>query len=106
MTRSPARCLRLRSRSSRREPWERDRKSTRLNSSHGYISYAVFCLKKKKIQQFSVLTPSNMLIAHVSAALDMVLLMLKILRHSFYTIQYVLLCDSRFVERQLCLIII
>src|SRR2546422_1122017 len=30
----------------RQEP--RDRKSTRLNSSHGYISYAVFCLKKKK----------------------------------------------------------
>src|SRR2546422_1178115 len=29
----------------RRDP---DRKSTRLNSSHGYISYAVFCLKKKK----------------------------------------------------------
>src|SRR2546422_7638160 len=28
-----------------------DRKSTRLNSSHGYISYAVFCLKKKKKQQ-------------------------------------------------------
>src|SRR2546422_6087679 len=29
--------------------WRRqDRKSTRLNSSHGYISYAVFCLKKKK----------------------------------------------------------
>src|SRR2546422_7713382 len=27
--------------------WQ-DRKSTRLNSSHGYISYAVFCLKKKK----------------------------------------------------------
>src|SRR2546422_1787406 len=26
----------------------RDRKSTRVNSSHGYISYAVFCLKKKK----------------------------------------------------------
>src|SRR2546422_6006469 len=33
-----------------------DRKSTRLNSSHGYISYAVFCLKKKKIQ--IALTPS------------------------------------------------
>src|SRR2546422_7685610 len=32
-----------------REPRaQRDRKSTRLNSSHGYISYAVFCLKKKK----------------------------------------------------------
>src|SRR6266542_4743189 len=29
----------------------RDRKSTRLNSSHGSISYAVFCLKKKKIHQ-------------------------------------------------------
>src|SRR2546422_1148609 len=28
-----------------------DRKSTRLNSSHGYISYAVFCLKKKKKQK-------------------------------------------------------
>src|SRR2546422_2516445 len=28
-----------------------DRKSTRLNSSHGYISYAVFCLKKKKTDQ-------------------------------------------------------
>src|SRR3989449_8272928 len=27
-----------------------DRKSTRLNSSHGYISYAVFCLKKKTLQ--------------------------------------------------------
>src|SRR2546422_3044444 len=33
-----------------------DRKSTRLNSSHGYISYAVFCLKKKKtkVHLFSV----------------------------------------------------
>src|SRR2546422_7371787 len=34
-----------------RDPFYReaqDRKSTRLNSSHGYISYAVFCLKKKK----------------------------------------------------------
>src|SRR5256885_13296807 len=33
-------------------PWTgRDRKSTRLNSSHLVISYAVFCLKKKKLQQ-------------------------------------------------------
>src|SRR2546429_5673842 len=30
-----------------------DRKSTRLNSSHGYISYAVFCLKKKKHRDHS-----------------------------------------------------
>src|SRR5687768_17720053 len=29
---------------------QQDRKSTRLNSSHGYISYAVFCLKKKTNQ--------------------------------------------------------
>src|SRR5687768_18095462 len=33
-----------------------DRKSTRLNSSHGYISYAVFCLKKKKIRLYSIIT--------------------------------------------------
>src|SRR2546430_10023440 len=32
----------------RQLPTERDRKSTRLNSSHSQISYAVFCLKKKK----------------------------------------------------------
>src|SRR2546422_2486528 len=31
-----------------------DRKSTRLNSSHGYISYAVFCLKKKKTHKSMV----------------------------------------------------
>src|SRR2546422_8636198 len=33
-----------------------DRKSTRLNSSHGYISYAVFCLKKKKNSELPHLT--------------------------------------------------
>src|SRR2546422_6605886 len=33
-----------------------DRKSTRLNSSHGYISYAVFCLKKKKRLSAATLT--------------------------------------------------
>src|SRR3989449_7709314 len=32
---------------------KQDRKSTRLNSSHGYISYAVFCLKKKNTLKFS-----------------------------------------------------
>src|SRR2546429_2703091 len=37
---------------------DQDRKSTRLNSSHGYISYAVFCLKKKKmiIRDYQVTT--------------------------------------------------
>src|SRR2546422_6343791 len=44
----------------RRRSWasttktNRDRKSTRLNSSHGYISYAVFCLKKKKLRQHGI----------------------------------------------------
>src|SRR2546422_7671496 len=33
-----------------------DRKSTRLNSSHGYISYAVFCLKKKKTTAYTATT--------------------------------------------------
>src|SRR6266436_1358489 len=37
-------------RPARETPSRRDRKSTRLNSSHGYISYAVFCLKKKKTE--------------------------------------------------------
>src|SRR2546422_3309752 len=41
--RRPRQAIRLRHRE--------DRKSTRLNSSHGYISYAVFCLKKKKNTQ-------------------------------------------------------
>src|SRR3989475_8089690 len=36
---------------SQRDARERDRKSTRLNSSHSQISYAVFCLKKKKYKQ-------------------------------------------------------
>src|SRR2546422_7770247 len=36
-----------------------DRKSTRLNSSHGYISYAVFCLKKKKKKQKTHIRHSN-----------------------------------------------
>src|SRR2546429_5017497 len=40
------------------QAWVRnlDRKSTRLNSSHGYISYAVFCLKKKKMNSVTLAT--------------------------------------------------
>src|SRR5256884_3704012 len=41
-----------------------DRKSTRLNSSHGYISYAVFCLKKKKQNIISVSLNSNTFTFH------------------------------------------
>src|SRR5258708_23753694 len=44
---------------------ERDRKSTRLNSSHQIISYAVFCLKKKKILLWNRLVELSF---HISAA--------------------------------------
>src|SRR5689334_23725349 len=44
-----------------------DRKSTRLNSSHSSISYAVFCLKKKNHSN-EVLTPCPALLPHNSAA--------------------------------------
>src|SRR3712207_8741221 len=40
-----------------------DRKSTRLNSSHANISYAVFCLKKTKMLQFSVRQPPGIVCA-------------------------------------------
>src|SRR2546430_12273370 len=39
---------------------ERDRKSTRLNSSHSQISYAVFCLKKKKTRQHTHFQPCSL----------------------------------------------
>src|SRR5438270_9402675 len=38
---------------------QRDRKSTRLNSSHSQISYAVFCLKKKKKTKIREITDNN-----------------------------------------------
>src|SRR2546430_13005501 len=41
---------------------ERDRKSTRLNSSHSQISYAVFCLKKKKDHHTSTPFPSLLIL--------------------------------------------
>src|SRR3712207_7305471 len=44
----PVDALRLLGGKAQRLPPRRDRKSTRLNSSHANISYAVFCLKKKK----------------------------------------------------------
>src|SRR2546429_5583966 len=44
---------------------DRDRKSTRLNSSHGYISYAVFCLKKKKKMIYTDTTTDRDIYIHV-----------------------------------------
>src|SRR5256886_5557002 len=43
-----------------------DRKSTRLNSSHSQISYAVFCLKKKKHQQRAILYNNDYGLEHDS----------------------------------------
>src|SRR2546422_2217822 len=48
----------------------RDRKSTRLNSSHGYISYAVFCLKKKKTNIHQSIRHHHTLQLHQSSALS------------------------------------
>src|SRR3712207_7256862 len=46
-----------------------DRKSTRLNSSHANISYAVFCLKKKKTIQYNCMTTISILRAdHMNIA--------------------------------------
>src|SRR2546429_2538346 len=49
---------------SRGPPNDGDRKSTRLNSSHGYISYAVFCLKKIKLIKYFVYA-DDFVIIHV-----------------------------------------
>src|SRR3989449_5923414 len=55
-----ARCLdQLRLGERRVEIRHQDRKSTRLNSSHGYISYAVFCLKKKKKTDYNEATDTE-----------------------------------------------
>src|SRR2546427_5765912 len=50
-----------------REP---DRKSTRLNSSHSQISYAVFCLKKKKKRQRHTRPDNNYIIATTSRRIE------------------------------------
>src|SRR5690349_23616082 len=49
---------------------QRDRKSTRLNSSHVEISYAVFCLKKKKIQEINPLYPPTEKTRDITQQLD------------------------------------
>src|SRR5256884_5856212 len=62
-----------------------DRKSTRLNSSHGYISYAVFCLKKKKQRKVQLARiPPSAYTDH----------MLGELPHYFHTYPRVLALDS------------
>src|SRR5687768_18185630 len=49
-------------------PRLQDRKSTRLNSSHGYISYAVFCLKKKKKKKKMYIINKNRQTTNISIA--------------------------------------
>src|SRR5256885_8274709 len=65
--RSAARLRRRRPHGARRgdrrgpvRPHNRDRKSTRLNSSHLVISYAVFCLKKKKYRDYQYVLASHL----------------------------------------------
>src|SRR2546429_4033361 len=61
--RADARCARpTTGRRGHRDRVGRDRKSTRLNSSHGYISYAVFCLKKKNSAGYEESHPHHELI--------------------------------------------
>src|SRR2546429_3307521 len=57
----------------------RDRKSTRLNSSHGYISYAVFCLKKKK-EHITVTLSQTVMPQHVPSAKRLAFTQLKHVR--------------------------
>src|SRR5256884_2849226 len=71
-------CIAERARTRRR--W-RDRKSTRLNSSHGYISYAVFCLQKKQSLAPSLLSYNSFLSRHdlLVTALGLVALVPRLL---------------------------
>src|SRR5207245_11524500 len=63
--------------------WPLDRKSTRLNSSHGSISYAVFCLKKKK----KITNPIEDLGDRIADyALEMVTLVKKKKQHHVYSL--------------------
>src|SRR2546429_6855540 len=49
----------------RAKPCCSDRKSTRLNSSHGYISYAVFCLKKKQLTSADLVATTHRTPTHL-----------------------------------------
>src|SRR5436190_11072324 len=57
-----------------RDPTPRDRKSTRLNSSHTVISYAVFCLKKKKSDELIHNYSEDSIVAAISPRIDCVVL--------------------------------
>src|SRR2546429_4457473 len=69
LERAPPRPPPYRQRGTDRRPNPQDRKSTRLNSSHGYISYAVFCLKKKKLHQIAETLPIQVLDTRTAANL-------------------------------------
>src|SRR3712207_7043095 len=65
----------------------KDRKSTRLNSSHANISYAVFCLKKKKILNYLYFTDSTILLITISyKPLILYLIYLHALIHPYSTL--------------------
>src|SRR5439155_16045458 len=66
---SRARIVAMSTRSPGRSTWMIDRKSTRLNSSHVAISYAVLCLKKKKTIANSLLDTRHRIVQHLTAPL-------------------------------------
>src|SRR5205809_4182152 len=61
-----------------------DRKSTRLNSSHGYISYAVFCLKKKKIHNRFFNEHTRKIIPHAKDNPQLALHVVSTVQRSLY----------------------
>src|SRR3989449_966909 len=87
----------------------RDRKSTRLNSSHGYISYAVFCLKKKKkikntdVKQkkssmmCNVLQTNQAYTTPVRCAAARSALLLRTIRHVSRYLDYLIMCFVSFI---------
>src|SRR5256885_10320197 len=79
-----------------REQWE-DRKSTRLNSSHLVISYAVFCLKKKKRHKTNIVSKS-----HLTGLISMLTkIMIIVVRLCAYSVLSSASTDSRPHRRRL-----
>src|SRR5207248_8366722 len=71
LLRKTASCVKSSGSSFDRQKDDPDRKSTRLNSSHRTISYAVFCLKKKKIKDFREQLKSLNKLCSLSSILNM-----------------------------------
>src|SRR2546429_1626009 len=71
-----------------------DRKSTRLNSSHGYISYAVFCLKKKRPLQNSIVQINRTILRHLLNPLHIASTLSFPSAHDYISTPVILYVDS------------